>query len=78
MTVIFESIVKSENSLREGRKIIRGFPWCNNPCHGRKGTDRRSGRNEGILQVKGKRSATTGKVVLPSMKKTGREGALGL
>ena len=34
MTVSFESIVKSENSLTEGRKIIRGFslvqqslPW---------------------------------------------------
>jgi|TARA_B110000438_G_scaffold163390_1_gene156397 hypothetical protein len=34
MTVSFDSIVKSENSLREGRKIIRGFslvqqslPW---------------------------------------------------
>jgi hypothetical protein len=27
MTVIFESIVKSENSLPENREIIRGFPF---------------------------------------------------
>jgi hypothetical protein len=27
MTVIFESIVKNENSLPEDREIIRGFPF---------------------------------------------------
>jgi len=27
MTVIFESIVKNENSLPENREIIRGFPF---------------------------------------------------
>jgi hypothetical protein len=78
MTVSFESIVKSENSLPEGPENHSwGFPWCNNPCLGKKGTDRRSGRNEGILKIKGKRSVTTSKVVLPSMTKPERKGTLG-
>ena len=78
MTASFESIVKSENSLPEDTENQSwGFPWCNSPCHGKKGTDRRSDRNEGILQIKGKRSVTTSKVVLPSMTKPERKGALG-
>ena len=31
MTVLFKSIVKNENSLPEGREIIRGFPLSPQP-----------------------------------------------
>ena len=47
MTDSFESIVKSENSLPDSPENHSwGFPWCNNPCHGKKGTDRQARRNK--------------------------------
>jgi hypothetical protein len=60
MTLIFDSIVKSENSLPKGPKSVMVFRWRPNPRHGKEETDRQSDRNEGALQIEGKRRVKTG------------------
>ena len=65
MTVSFESIVKSEKSLPEGPKNHLFFPRCPKSLSWIGKPD----ETKTIAQIKGKRSATAGKVVLPSMTK---------
>jgi hypothetical protein len=75
MTVSFESIVKSENSLHDGPENHSwGFPWCPKSLSWIGKPD----ETKATPQIKGKRSVTTGKVVLPvNDKKSGRKETLG-